>query len=507
MKKTTRNILATLAVAVVLGGTVTALLLTQPDTEENFSSVSSSASSDTSISLYSYDDSEIESISVSNANGGYKIIAHTETVSTTSDTSSGEETTNTTFYVDGVDESLQNTATIDNAANYGTTLSASSEIGAADELNLEDYGLKDPVATVTTTLTDGDEVSYSIGNDSPVSGTYVLYDDTVYAASVGTYFDKTNLDFVVTTILTITPPDDSDDSSSSDSSSSDSDSNEYTQFVFTGSNFPQEVKVVPQSALTSSFKLVSPYEVSVNSTTFESLTSNIESLTATSVAAVNPTDEQLEEFGLKNPTVQMKVSVNGNSYTLLSGKLNGSDRYVMLKGVDVVYVCSEDSVSSWANATLFSLRDSFVWLQDITQVNKVTLKTPDRTEVFTLTRTENEESSTEDQVAYDYSVTGTDGQDITYSGVFTTYYQTLIGVQLLDETTETEPTGDLMLSVTYDFYDGGESRVINYYSIGGRRCLVEVNGQIVGVVSESVVQEIIDNLDTVLDNQSIDGDS
>lgn len=501
MKKTTRNILATLAVAVVLGGTVTALLLTQPDTEEDSSSVSSSASSDTSISLYSYEDSEVESISVSNANGGYKILARTETTSNSSDTSSGEETTTTTFYVDGIEESLQNTSSVSSAASYGTSLSASSEIGAADEYNLEDYGLAEPVATITTTLTDGSEVSYSVGNDSPVSGTYILYNDTVYAAAVGTYLDKTNLDFVTTTILTITPPQDTDSSSSGDTSSA---SNEYTQFVFTGSNFPEEVKIVPQSALTSAFKLVSPYEVSVNSTTMESLTANIESLTATSVAAVNPTEEQLEEFGLNTPTVQMKVAVNGNSYTLLSGNLNGSERYVMLKGVDVVYVCSEDSVSSWANATLFSLRDSFVWLQDITKVNKVTVKTPDRTENFTLTRTENEESSTEDEVVYDYSVKGTDGQEITYSGVFTSYYQLLIGVELLEETTETEPTGDLALSITYEFYDGGEPRVINYYSIGSRRCLVEVNGQIVGVVSQSSLQDITDNLDAILDNQDID---
>lgn len=140
----------------------------------------------------------------------------------------------------------------------------------------------------------------------------------------------------------------------------------------------------------------------------------------------------------------------------------------------------------------------------ITKSNKVTVKTHDRTENFTLTRTENEESSTEDEVVYDYSVKGTDGQEITYSGVFTSYYQLLIGVELLEETTETEPTGDLALSITYEFYDGGEPRVINYYSIGSRRCLVEVNGQIVGVVSQSSLQDITDNLDAILDNQDID---
>lgn len=501
MKKNTRYILITLIVAVVLGGAITALLLTQPETEEDSSSTSSTSSS-TDISVFSYEDADIASITVKNPDGELKVLTRTETVeaSSSEDESSSEPEEKTVFYLDGIDEALQSTSSVSTLAGYGTSLSATSEIGNKDDLSLAEYGLDSPEVTVTTVLKDGTETSYSVGNESPLSGYYILYGDKVYVALVSENLYKTPLDFVTTTVLTITPPESEDSSTEA--------TNEYTSFAFSGTNFPQEVKIVPDTeSLTSSFKLTEPYEVSVNTTTMQNIMTSVESLTASSVAAVDPTEEQLEEYGLKDPAVRMSFTVNGESYTLLSGKVENSNQYVMLDGVNVVYVFSEDAVSAWADATLFTVRDSFVWLQMITDVSKLTVETPDKTDVFTLTRTENEESSTEDNTVYDYSVKGTDGQDITYQDVFTTYYQTIIGVQLLDETTETTVSGDPMLRVTYEFYEGGAPKVVEFYSVGNRRCLVKVDNEVVGVVSESLIQDIIDNTEIVLQNKSVDPDS
>lgn len=498
MKKNTRYILITLAAAVVLGGAVTALLLTQPETEETSSS-SSSTSSATDISVFSYEDADVQSITVKNPDGEIKILTRTETVESESsdDESSSETEEKTVFYLDGIDEGLQSASSVSTLAGYGTSLSATSEVGSAEELSLSEYGLDSPEITVTTVLKDGTETSYSIGNQSPVSGYYILHDGKIYVGLISESLYNTPLDFVNTTVLTITPPE-SDDSSTEAS-------NEYTSFTFSGSNFPEEVKVVPQTdSLTSAFKLTAPYEVNVNTTTIQNIATSVESLTASSVAAVDPTDEQLEEYGLKNPTVRMSFTVNGESYTLLSGKVENSSQYVMLEGVDVVYVFDEASVSAWADATLFTVRDSFVWLQMITDVSKLTIETPNKTDVFTLTRTENEESSTEDNTVYDYAVKGTDGQEITYQGVFTSYYQTIIGIQLLDETTETSVSGDPMLRVTYEFYEGGSPKVVEFYSAGNRRCVVKVDDQVIGVVSETLVQDAIDNTETVLQNKSVD---
>lgn len=501
MKKNTRYILITLIVAVVLGGAITALLLTQPETEEDSSSTSSTSSS-TDISVFSYEDADIASITVKNPDGELKVLTRTETVeaSSSEDESSSEPEEKTVFYLDGIDEALQSTSSVATLAGYGTSLSATSEIGNKDDLSLAEYGLDSPEVTVTTVLKDGTETSYSVGNESPLSGYYILYGDKVYVALVSENLYKTPLDFVTTTLLTITPPESEDSSTEA--------TNEYTSFAFSGTNFPQEVKIVPDTeSLTSTFKLTEPYEVSVNTTTMQNIMTSVESLTASSVAAVDPTEEQLEEYGLKDPAVRMSFTVNGESYTLLSGKVENSNQYVMLDGVNVVYVFSEDAVSAWADATLFTVRDSFVWLQMITDVSKLTVETPDKTDVFTLTRTENEESSTEDNTVYDYSVKGTDGQDITYQDVFTTYYQTIIGVQLLDETTETTVSGDPMLRVTYEFYEGGAPKVVEFYSVGNRRCLVKVDNEVVGVVSESLIQDIIDNTEIVLQNKSVDPDS
>ena len=524
MKRNTRYILITLAAAVVLGGAITALLLTQPAASTEEDSSSSMASSSTEeISLYSHEGEDVASIDVTNAEGGYRILTNVEIIEnsstssdsessseSSSDSSSSEPQTFVTYYLDGIDQDLQNTSSVSTAAGYCTSLSATREIGAAGDLDLSEYGLDDPQLSVTTTLSDGEESSYSVGDEGPVSGYYVLYDDKVYVSeSVGDALFNNRLEFVNKTILSITPPEDDDeeDSSSDSSSVNEESTNEFTNFTFTGTNFPQEVQIVPQSeSLTSDYRVSVPYKADAAQEAMTSITSGVASLTATSVAAVDPTEEQMAEFGLDNPLVHMDFTVNGTSYTLISGNAVDGGRYVMLDGVDVVYVCDDSTVGVWANANLFSLRDSFVLMQNIATINQLTVETPNGTDVFHLTRTENEESSTEDNIVYDYSVEGTDGQDITYKGVFTTYYQTIIGIQLLDETTETEPSGEPMLTVTFDYYDGGDSRTVSYYDIGNRRCLVEVDGSVVGVVSQSVVQSVVDNTPIVLQNQSINAD-
>ena len=72
--------------------------------------------------------------------------------------------------------------------------------------------MDDPQLSVTTTLSDGEESSYSVGDEGPVSGYYVLYDDKVYVSeSVGDALFNNRLEFVNKTILSITPPEDDDD--------------------------------------------------------------------------------------------------------------------------------------------------------------------------------------------------------------------------------------------------------------------------------------------------------
>ena len=60
MKKNTRYLVATLAAAVVLAGAVTALLLTQPETEGEDTSSTSSTSSTVSIPLISREKADVE---------------------------------------------------------------------------------------------------------------------------------------------------------------------------------------------------------------------------------------------------------------------------------------------------------------------------------------------------------------------------------------------------------------------------------------------------------------
>lgn len=81
MKKNTRYILITLIVVLVLGGAITALLLTQPAAESEETSSTSSTSSTQTIALIPGEGKEIkpedvDSIVVENADGGYSMTSN-----------------------------------------------------------------------------------------------------------------------------------------------------------------------------------------------------------------------------------------------------------------------------------------------------------------------------------------------------------------------------------------------------------------------------------------------
>ena len=82
MKHTTRNLLVTAAVLVVLGGAFAALKLTEKEPE-----TASSAADDTAISLLSKQIEDVQSMQVKNKNGGFVIVPKTTTESAASGTS------------------------------------------------------------------------------------------------------------------------------------------------------------------------------------------------------------------------------------------------------------------------------------------------------------------------------------------------------------------------------------------------------------------------------------
>ena len=122
---------------------------------------------------------------------------------------------------------------------------------------------------------------------------------------------------------------------------------------------------------------------------------------------------------------------------------------------------------------------------------------------YVLCRTKDEEKSTEDSTVYNYEVTG-NGKKLTYDDYFQKYYQSIIGIQLLEETDE-EPTGEPVVTLTYHYYDefNRPDDVISFYEAGTRRYLAQTNGGTDGLVSSTYIDRIAPNTEKMLNDERV----
>ena len=125
-------------------------------------------------------------------------------------------------------------------------------------------------------------------------------------------------------------------------------------------------------------------------------------------------------------------------------------------------------MTSWVNIEVYSLRDGFVRLPYIKSVSRVTLTSSTGTDVYDVTRIENEEKSTETNTFYDLEVSK-DGKEINYD-YYQPFYQMLLAISVLNEDIQ-EPQGDLTIR------DGRKMRRLVFLRRPGirtpRRCHTE----------------------------------
>lgn len=80
--------------------------------------------------------------------------------------------------------------------------------------------------------------------------------------------------------------------------------------------------------------------------------------------------------------------------------------YLMLEGRDVVYKVLESRISAWLNADAFKLQSRLTFQPMLTELKSMEVSVNGKETAFTFTRTKNEDKSTEDETAYDYTVAG-----------------------------------------------------------------------------------------------------
>ncbi len=503
MKKNIRYLIIMLVALVVIGGGAAALLLTQPEPEETSSS--SSASVD-AISLIERESEEVTSVSVVNTQGEYQIIPDNDTT-TSQEEDEESSSSNLRFTIDGYQGFDLNTASVTAAVNTTVLLSASKDLGERDDL--DQFGLSGQgVAQVTLNYSDGTSDTVIVGNEAGESlGRYLLMNGKVYVGSFTSALLESPLSFINTEIYSIA--DRTEETVDSEGSSSTTTLEDVIYHItFSGSHLEQPITVESDASKVSGYMVTSPMKAESGTNTFTEIVTALKSLTADSVAATGRTQENLEKYGLSEPYAQIEFDMNGEEHTLAVSDV-GSDgnRYLIADDLDVIYVVTNDTVSTWAEATLMDLRMSYVWLPNINDVSAMTVETSDGTYAFQVTKVLNEEKSTEDEPSYDLEVKNGDGAAVEYE-IYQDLYQLLLGQSVLATDTVTYDENAPVLTVTYEYFDGSDPDVISYCPVEGQdeRYAALLNGGYSGMVRRSEIQNVLEKVEPVYQNQPIEED-
>lgn len=475
MKKSTRNLIIVAVCVAALGGTTAVLSLS------GGGSSSSSSSSTANIELISKKSEDIASMQVTNQKGSYTLVpVTTKTSSKSSGSSSGSS--DVTYTVKELSGVPVNTSETSSVIKNGFSLAATRNLGTVS--SLDDFGLKNPKATVKVTFKDGSTFNYKIGNTTATdtSAYYMcgLNSNTVYIVDIDSGLLQDAKYFVNKEILSI---------------SNSSGDNDFTSVKLSGTNYPQTVQITKKS---SELKITSPQEYDISYSKLSSLQSELAGLTAQTVEAINPDATTLAKYGLDKPCAVCEFTVNKGSYKLTAGKENGN-YYVMLGNTNVVYGVSQDSVSAWTDSGLFGLRDKIILTKSTSTVKSITITSGSTVNTLNVTRTEkssSKSSSSGSTPDYSYTVTGNNGKKLDYDSNFSNFYEKLSAIEIL-ENADKKPSGSPALTVEYTYFDSDNKDTIEFYDAGNRRYTAVLNGSVFGNVTVDDINSINSSIKTM----------
>lgn len=478
MKKTARNILIMLMVLVVLGGISAWLFLVPSQEEEESSSAPSSqaVSSAAGEVLTDLEAEDVTSISVKNQEDSFQFVSMEEE-----------------FGLQGYEDCDLNTTMISSSVQTLLSMTASKNLGSREDL--KEFGLSgESSVEVEINCKDGTEQKLTLGGKAGESaGRYVLKDGTVYiVANVSSQLYGSKYEYFSSYLYSI---------AERTSVTTDEEGNESTETLpdilyslkLSGKNYPEAVEIKYDESVTSGYLMTAPIKAESGSTGLTTLVEGVKAPTALGVAAVHLTEELLEEYGLLEPDATLEFTLNADTHTMSVSKADpDGNRYLLLDDRDVVYKVAGSVAESWAKVPLLKLRMSYIWLSNIKDVKQLSFTAGGKDYRFDMTRTLDEEKSTEDSPQYDLAVKNAAGKDITYDD-YRGFYQELISVAVLS-TDRVEFSGEPVFRVEYGYFDNSEENVIEFYPAENDRCVAVLNGEFNGVVRKAEIDKLISRL-------------
>lgn len=454
MKKQMRNMIVALCVVLALAAGVLIVKFAAPKASGGGSSSSSAAS----ITLLKEPAANVTQLQVKNSAGGFVI----------HQPASGKYT------VDGLNGIPLYTSAISTALKDASTVSAAKLVEKASS-NLSQYGLSNPAATFTATIS-GHTYSFNIGSKASGGDGYYLCkagNNDVYKANtdITTYFLGSNLSFVDKTLVAVPT------------------GQTVSDILLEGTARPQPIELKAQNSASSgtsssaTYTMVSPRTYNLDTDKVNSITGALSSLSASDVVSLSPSTADKDRYGLSKPPYTMKITYGQTSVTIDFGNkfnANSTDYLpVMIEGRNIIYKIEASTVSFY-NDQLSDICSRNLFNENLDSVKSLTVTSGNSSYTFEVTGTGNSLKA-----SYQSKSLKTDNMQ--------NFYQTLESVG--SEGAATRPSGGQVYAhVEVTFKDQTKAPVkMDFLSMNDRDCYWSMNGQGDFYVLRSDVDKVVKN--------------
>ncbi len=511
LSKNTKTIIIAAALLLVLGIVCLVLVMTKPEGSEDTSSGSSSAVSnteETATVLTNKDGSQVVALQIENETGSYTFNRDERAVSAT-DSEGVVSTTDEYFWVSPEMAGLEpNDTTVKALMNTmaGMTANKTVEEGAED---LDKYGLQQPLATAKISFEDGtsETVHFGIRNPAAENFVYCRKDGSSDVYQIG-YYTVNKAFYAINDFVDLTFTDGYNPESPK----------ELDYMVVERKDFDEPIEIAYMydiqdeaqdinSVITTfnSHRVTSPVLAEVDSTKGQNYCYGLYGLTAASCVAVSADDELIAATGLDDPFCKVTFKYGGKRNILYIGdpivtttETDADDTptlttvtgyYGMIEGNNGIYAFATSSLP-WCTMTLEDIVSRRPVSPYIYTIDKLTITTPEREYLFTVTGDAKQNNFT------------LDGTELN-GDKFRQLYQQLISA-IGDELYLTDGEYEPYITVKFEYRDeyhevyNTESDVIEFYQSDDRKNIVRVNGKVLFKVRQIYTDRLLDNIDALI---------
>lgn len=493
MNKTTKSIIGLGVAVIVLGGGLTALILTEPKNKEN--SESNISTSEESSEAYGEGIILIKDEKSGEEEGLIKEV----TVKNSDDTlhvvmdSAPTEDSAATYTLSGYEDIPLNAAVVGTLANNASHMVTGSIVDENCD-NLAKFGLDSPQAEVEVRFQTGTVKKFKVGNEAPAnSETYVMLDgeNTVYTVAtsyVANYGKK--LDEFIEPVILAEPPEDSYPKVNSlKIEREDIDYNILLEYDKNSDDGKYS------GGTSATLVMVEPTDAYLAVERSEDITNGMFGLQSDGIYSVHCKESDIAEAGLKEPFCRVTMDCDdGNNYVLLLSEPFTDDNnkkccYAMFENGSIIYIVDTEN-AKWCTVMPIDITSrimigSYVW-----SVTELSIKTADTSEEFVI---EPKDKNAENTKADDFNVTR--NGEIFDSERYRQFYSFLIDASAEEFALDAEiPDTAPVVSVEYTDSYLKKTTKIEFYDNTAMTMLIAVDGKSKYICSKSYVDTLVDNI-------------